>query len=210
MIFLEEYRIDYNQFCVGMIKMSNRCFLAFLIFIKLVATVSAAVVQKDFSWKIFADQGNLPAKCYNPSGDTCDWYSQCFEKRFPCQHTSHSYAIDFAEHYCEKYGKMYNKFSSDGKKWIDAVRKCLQVKLVPLMKSSKAITCEEIKTYGFKTHVPCYQTPDPSQAQISFCNLPFRDWLRAAYTIKTSFIKVPVESVKGAIGTLTACIKRGK
>ena len=190
--------------------MNCRCFLAFLFFIKLVATVSAAVIQADYFGKVLAGQGNLPAECYNPSGDSCEWYRQCFEKRFPCQHTSHPYAIGFAEHYCGKYSEMYNKFSSGGKKWIDAVRKCLQVELVPLLRSSKAMTCEDVQTYGFKSHVPCYQTPDPSQTQISFCRLPFLDWLRASYTIKTSFIKVPLESVKGVIGTLAACIKRGK
>ena len=189
--------------------MNYWCFLA-LFFIKLVAAVSGAVIQADRFGKVFADQGSLPAKCYNPSGNTCDWYRQCFERHFPCQHGSYSYAIGFAEHYCEKYDKMYNTFSSKGKKWIDAVRKCLQVDLASLLKSSKAMTCKEIQIYAFKSHVPCYHTPDPSQPQISFCHLPFLDWMRAFHTIKTSFLKVPLESVQGAIGTLKACIKRGK
>ena len=182
--------------------MNCRCFWALLFFIKL---VYGAVSQAD----LLLDD-DLPNKCYNPSGNTCDWYRQCFEKQFPCKHTSYPYAIGFAEHYCEEYNKMYNKFTSDGKKWIDAVRKCLQVELVALMKSSKAMTCKEIQTYAFKSHVPCYHTPNPSQPQISFCRLPLVDWLRVTYTIKTSFIKVPLASVHGAIGTLKACIKRGK
>ena len=74
------------------------------------ATVSVTVVKADYLGEVWEDQGNLPAECYNPSGDSCDWYRQCFEKRFPCQHTSYPYAIGFAEHYCEKYGKMYSKF----------------------------------------------------------------------------------------------------
>ena len=187
--------------------MNTRCLLALVFLIKLVSTVLGThVIQPDF----LEDQDNLPAECYNPTGQSCDWYRQCFEKLLPCEASSYPYAIGFAQHYCEEYGKMYNKFSSDGKRWIDAVRKCLQVKLVPLMRSSKPFTCKEIQNYAFKSHVPCYHTPDPSQTQISFCHLPFRDWLRAFNTIKTSFLKVPLASVRGAIGTLIACGKRGK
>ena len=40
-------------------------FFALLFFIKLVAAVSGAIVQADH----FADRGNLPAECYNPSGN---------------------------------------------------------------------------------------------------------------------------------------------
>ena len=183
--------------------MDCRCSL--VVFSFFIILVYVAVIQAD----LLSDEGLL-ADCYNPSGSTCDWYRQCFERKIPCQHTSYPYAVGFAEHYCKEYGKVYKKFTADGKKWIDAVRKCLQVELVPLMKSSKAMTCKEIQTYAFKSHVPCYHTPNPSQPQISFCNLPFVDWLRVTYTIKTSFVKVPLTSVHGAIGTLIACIKRGK
>jgi hypothetical protein len=46
--------------------MNCRCFLALLFFIKLVAAVSGTIVQADGH---FAIQVNLPAECYNPSGN---------------------------------------------------------------------------------------------------------------------------------------------
>jgi hypothetical protein len=46
--------------------MNCRCFLALLFFIKLVAAVSGTIVQADDH---FAIHVNLPAKCYNPSGN---------------------------------------------------------------------------------------------------------------------------------------------
>ena len=75
----------------------------------------------------------LPASCYSPAGDSCDWYRNCLEKKYPCEATTNAYAITFAEKFCKLYNDHYSKFSSDGRKWINAVRKCLQVSLVLLL-----------------------------------------------------------------------------
>lgn len=31
---------------------------------------------------------SLPADCYSPSGDSCDWYRNCLEKKYACEATS--------------------------------------------------------------------------------------------------------------------------
>ena len=33
---------------------------------------------------------SLPSKCYSPSGDSCDWYRNCLEKKYPCEDTSNA------------------------------------------------------------------------------------------------------------------------
>ena len=76
----------------------------------------------------------LPPECYSPSGDSCDWYRNCLEKKHPCEASSNAYAITYAEKFCRLFNEKRAKFSADGQKWMDGVRKCLQVALVPLMR----------------------------------------------------------------------------
>lgn len=153
-------------------------------------------------------EDQLSADCFAPFGANCDWYRKCLEKRYKCEQTPFPYAISFAEHFCLKFDKMYNSFTAKGQNWVDATRKCLQVALVPLLNpSSQEPTCQEIRTFAFNSHTPCYVSPAP---QISVCRLPFLDWLRVFHTIKSAFIKVTIPSVQGAIGTLKGCIKQGK
>ena len=42
------------------------------------------------------DIGRLQPQCYSPPGDTCDWYADCLEVRYPCRGTDDGYAIEFA------------------------------------------------------------------------------------------------------------------
>ena len=37
----------------------------------------------------------LPSECYSPPGDSCDWYGNCLERKYPCEAiaTSNGYAI---------------------------------------------------------------------------------------------------------------------
>ena len=60
----------------------------------------------------------------------CAWYRSCLEKEVPCSGKDGDYAIADGEKFCNKYTFSYSSFSSDGQKWVDAVRKCLQVNAV--------------------------------------------------------------------------------
>lgn len=158
------------------------------------------------SLQLVEDQ--LASDCFNPSGENCNWYKECLEKRYQCEKTSYPYAISFAEHFCSRFGTMYNSFSAKGKQWIDATRKCLQVALVPLLDPSKVPTCKEIRRFAFKSHTPCYVTPSPQGP--SMCDLPFTDWLHVFHTIKSAFFKAAIPSIQGAFGTLGRCVSQGK
>ena len=134
----------------------------------------------------------LPTTCYSPSGTDCEWYQDCLERRFSCVGTSADYAIKYATHFCAAYGRNYDQFSPLGKIWVDAVRKCLQVSLAPLLRECNSdITCEFIQDTAFKSHDCCYLagaecTP---RGTPSICDIKFTDWITALLTIIDAFIQ---------------------
>ncbi|WAR31921.1 LOW QUALITY PROTEIN: hypothetical protein MAR_034463, partial [Mya arenaria] len=91
------------------------------------------------------DEAPLPAWCYSPDGRDCSWYKACLET---------SYALEYGENFCNLYTENYNGFDETGRKWIDAVRKCLQVALVPLLRRNNP-SCDEIKDVAFRSHSEC-------------------------------------------------------
>lgn len=140
---------------------------------------------------------SLPLECYSPSGDSCDWYRNCLEKRYPCEDTSNAYAIKYAEKFCRLYGDRYSLFSPEGRKWVDAVRKCLQVSLVPILRPWRKLSCEDIRQWAFNSHTPCYL--DPDKGAPSICDLDCQDFFKIFWTIKGSFIQLDTswETMKG-------------
>ena len=140
---------------------------------------------------------SLPPECYSPSGDSCDWYRNCLERKYPCEATSNGYAIKYAEHFCRLYGKSFASFSATGRKWVNGVRKCLQVSLVPLLRPWANPTCGEIRKKAFASHTPCYLNPDKDVPSV--CDLDCSDYYEIFWTIKGSFFKLDTawESLKG-------------
>ena len=156
----------------------------------------------------------LPTTCYSPSGTDCEWYQDCLERRFPCVGTSADYAMKYAAHFCAAYSRNYNQFSSLGKIWVDAVRKCLQVSLAPLLREcNSGITCEFIQDTAFKSHDCCYLagaacTP---RGTPSICDISFFDWITVFMTIKDSFIQSQaLETFQSGLHVGFNCIEKNK
>lgn len=141
----------------------------------------------------------LPPGCYSPSGDSCDWYRNCLEKKYPCEDTSNAYAIRYAERFCRSYDERYSSFSAAGQKWVNAVRKCLQVNLAPLLRPWFKPTCQEIRDKAFASHTPCYLYPDKDAPSV--CDLSCFDFFKIFFTIKGSFVEIDTagESFKGML-----------
>ena len=148
---------------------------------------------------------SLPPACYSPSGDSCDWYRNCLEKKYPCEDTSNAYAIRYAEKFCNLYSSRYSNFSSNGQKWVDAVRKCLQASLVPLLRPWYNPTCQELRQKAFASHTPCYLNPDKYAPSI--CDLDCSDFFKIFFTIKGSFIQLGTawQSLKGMWNIGSSC-----
>lgn len=150
----------------------------------------------------------LPDWCYSPDGTSCNWYRQCLEKAKPCSGQTTDYAIKYAERFCELYQAHYNSFSPYGQRWIDLVRRCLQVKLVPVLRQWRDVTCQMIRDQAFDSHSPCYVYPNRVSDQYSFCNLPYLDNWKVFWTIKSGLLNEPIESMKGLLETFFNCKKR--
>ena len=140
---------------------------------------------------------SLPPACYSPAGDSCDWYRDCLRKKLSCEDASNAYAIRYAENFCRLYDERRALISSDAQKWLDAVRRCLLVNLVPLVRPWVTLSCSQIRQNVLGTHTPCYLKPD--QNVTSICRLNCSDYFKIFWAIKGSFVKMDTawESMKG-------------
>ena len=88
---------------------------------------------------------------------------------------------------------------------MDAVRKCLQVSLVPILRPWYKPSCEDIRQRAFASHTPCYLNPDKDAPSI--CDLGSKDFLHIFLTIKRSFIQLDTlpKSLKGMWNIGTGC-----
>ena len=151
----------------------------------------------------------LPSECYSPSGTNCGWYENCLEKKYQCRGTEDDYAMEFATKFCNLYIENFAKFSVEGQTWVDAVRKCLQVSLVPIIRPWYSKSCKEIKQIAFASHVPCYVLPNKQDPSISICNLELIDRLKVFWTIKSSLVMSVGSSLKAIVGigmTMNECV----
>ena len=125
---------------------------------------------------------SLPSFCYSPSGTSCQWYSSCLERKYPCRGTKYADPLRYAEEICWLYTNRNSVFSSDGRKWVDGVRKCLQVELVPLLRPWNNPTCQEIEKTAFESQVSCYMKPD--EGVLSICELDCKEYFKIFWVIK--------------------------
>ena len=153
----------------------------------------------------------LPSECYSPSGTNCGWYENCLERKYQCRGTEDGYAMEFATKFCNLYNEHFAEFSVEGQTWVDAVRKCLQVSLVPIIRPWCSKTCKEIKQTAFVSHVSCYVLPNKGDPSISMCNLGLTDLYNVIWTIKSSLLMSldsSFEVMNGIMNTVSECVTR--
>ncbi|WAR31920.1 hypothetical protein MAR_034462, partial [Mya arenaria] len=155
-------------------------------------------------YALHSTEAPLSAWCYSPDGTECSWYRTCLEKRYPCSGSEASYALDYGDKFCSLYTQNYNGFDEIGKKWIDAVRKCLQVALVPLLRPYNHPSCDEIKDAAFRSHSGCYVSPYPGAP--SFCDIGWSNYWKVFWTIKSAFVSNFWNTVGQGLKTGFGCI----
>lgn len=131
---------------------------------------------------------SLPSWCLSPSGANCFWYRSCLERKYRCRDRNNADAMRFAEEVCWLYNNRRSTFSLDERKWVDGVRKCLQVSLVPLLRPWNKPTCQKIRQSAFESHASCYKKPD--RGVPSICDLDCKQYLKIFWAIKGSFFQV--------------------
>ncbi len=162
------------------------------------------------------DTPTLAPSCFSPDGIDCSWYRECLEVRYPCEGTEGGYAIEYAERYCNLFNDHSSDFTQSGRLWVDGVRKCLQVALVPSLRPWITKTCADIRSDALDSHPGCYLTPGLGAPSI--CNLPCSDVWRAFWVVNVigdAFTSAPYETgvqmlrvMRGCFGT-TNCIGIG-
>ena len=129
----------------------------------------------------------LSPACYSPSGGDCEWFSDCLERKYPCKSSSTAYAVRYAKIFCAIYEAHAKEYSSQGRNWMNATRKCLQVSLVPLLRPWVKLTCQDIRRKALDSHSSCFLNPD--QDVTSICALDCNEYFKIFWTIGESFFR---------------------
>jgi len=117
----------------------------------------------------------LSPECYSPRRDDCNWYRNCLNVLYQCQHSFNGYAIKLAEKFCKLYYS--NHFNSTARVWIDGVRDCIQVKMVSYLRPWVDRSCTDIQSVAYD----CYLNPSTQLSGI--CSLSLRDMLKVFWLV---------------------------
>lgn len=113
--------------------------------------------------------------------------------------TAGNYALGYGFKYCKRFGDNLSKFTSEGRKWIDKTRKCLQVALAPYVGTSKSN--DEIKKIAFGSHTRCY-------VDNGLCQLPPSDWGVIVNTVGDALLSEFLKTGGNIITSSAQCIPR--
>ncbi|XP_069132222.1 uncharacterized protein [Argopecten irradians] len=140
--------------------------------------------------------------CFSPEGNTCSWYKDCLQKRYPYPGSSAEHAVTLAKKFCNLFNDQKALLSTTGQNWVGAVSKCLQFSLVPILRpwESLDITCKSIKSLAFASQSECF-------AGLSYCTLSFRDQMKIFWTIKNELTDTFVDAMKGFWEVVFGCLK---
>ncbi|XP_063412778.1 uncharacterized protein LOC134695453 [Mytilus trossulus] len=137
------------------------------------------IVRQDCSCNEFTQhnisiQTDLPSWCLSPSLDDCRWIRECLQKRYRCTgYLGKSDAMEFTQKVCQAYSFHYQRFSLEGGKWLNGVRKCLQSKLVPFLRPWMKSTCNTITLRALRSQYQCLNVPGIGLPSI--CNITSED-----------------------------------
>jgi len=117
----------------------------------------------------------------------------------PCG--NQGYALNFANHYCQIYLDDRDEFSD--KAWQDATRRCLQMKLYDyVIKQQDYPSCKKLQEFGFDSHPSCYEKPDETRPQLTFCQLPFMDKMKIGWKAANG----PLMEILRSFAALNFCL----
>ncbi len=132
------------------------------------------------------------------SDRSCSFYTE-FETLMPCG--NQGYALNFANHYCQIYLDDRDEFSD--KAWQDATRRCLQMKLYEyVIKQQDYPSCKKLQEFGFDSHPSCYEKPDETRPQLTFCQLPFMDKMKIGWKAANG----PLMEILRSFAALNFCL----
>ncbi|KAK7097961.1 uncharacterized protein [Littorina saxatilis] len=150
----------------------------------------------------------LSDKCSSPDGSDCRWFSDCLNTKFQCADSSKDddqYGIRYGEKFCRMHEQKNTALSSSAQEWVNAVRRCLQVDLVSLIRPFQTTTCQNIRTQAITSYSECYVKAFKNIDSI--CALSPQDFWAIFWTIRAAFQADFVEEVYGLVVVLGQCSK---
>lgn len=147
----------------------------------------------------------LPSWCFSPDGKMCSWYRECLQELYPCKEHDAENSVTYAKAFCELYSKHQTELNPTGQRWVDVVRSCLQIELVPIFRPWATGACDRIKTQAFASHGKCYGA---QTTNVSFCSLNLHDQLTIFWTVKGAFSDGFVEPVNSLWDMFFECVTR--
>jgi hypothetical protein len=152
--------------------------------LKLVFILLFALVVKT---QVFAN-----SSCDNYLND-CQYYT-CIEASKHCG--KKGYLLSFGNKYCHKFANKSEKFSLQGRLWMNQVRDCLIRQLDHL---NPEVSCRKYKQAAIDQHGPCY-------INSGYCELPDKDKNVILKIIRDSLWKPTL--FKAGITVLRQCARR--
>jgi len=140
---------------------------------------------------------------------SCNWYSDCLRVHEECPE-SESYALNYGQHFCDRYSEVLLSFSVSGQRWVAAVRICLQESLNAFLADSKetgaTLACTDIEKAAFDSHPQCYVEPTAGSPSLSWCSLPLTDHVVIFETVFAGLLSS--DGLMQALLTLSDCLRR--
>lgn len=123
-----------------------------------VCALVASVLSSTDAWWFFSGSGRQQAQgwisqeCMQKAADGDCLFYVCFDQRHPCEHSN--YALSYGWRYCDKINLNYDKFTEQGKRWINATRVCAMTKMLNFYRDSH-INCRDVESEMKGNHAAC-------------------------------------------------------
>ena len=95
-------------------------------------------------------------------------------------------------------------FSDDALNWIDDVRKCLLVKLVPVIRPYANMNCTQMIKFAAENQQQCYS--EPYYGRPTICDLDFRNWAKVFWFMAEEFDNANSVFLKDIIAARYQCV----
>ncbi|XP_028407664.1 uncharacterized protein LOC114530263 [Dendronephthya gigantea] len=152
---------------------------------------------------------SIPAWCSSPTGANCGWFKTCLAQRFPCAGKFKNEVIKFGEVLCKSYLNPYSHLSRNAHMWLNGVRKCLQVNLVPLLRiwqgTRRQNSCKALTRRAISLYRHCFFSPYPATIT-TICKLPLVDLWRIFWHLRQTLTDQNVQnSLMEILKTIERC-----
>lgn len=150
----------------------------------------------------------LPSWCFSPTGGDCSWFKTCLGKRYSCGAKFKEGILKFSEEICGLYLNPYLALSKRGNTWINGVRKCLQVALVPLLRKwngASGKTCGLLTKQAISSYSHCFYSPYPATVP-TICELSLTDLWKIFWHLRQTLASAKVQySLLSLLRTIENC-----